>query len=248
MHCAETGCKPDQLLDGGVHVVERQPENWRWPQHRKFPRQPGRLSVVTLGSGAVISVDAADLEWANSAFAGMDRDQLMLGTQIATFAERAARNRLLLYGPFTVYTCPEETVCEPAISRPYELELIEFKDGMAPEALSIDVLQFPHALSASPDNNRPEMLAAIARMDGVPVGVAAVSRDSEFMWQVGIDVLPAHRQQGLAAALTSAVTRAVLDAGAVPYYACSNTNILSMRTALAAGFRPMWVELLTKPI
>ena len=248
MHCAETGCKPDRLLDGGVHVVERRPENWHLPQHRKFPRQAGRLSVVTLGSGAVISVDAADLEWANSAFAGMDRDQLMLGTQIATFADRAARNRLLLYGPFTVYTCPENRVSSLTISEPYEIELIKFYDGRPPEVFPEDLSRFPHALGASPDHNRPEMLAAIARMDGAPVGVAAVSRDSEFMWQVGIDVLPAHRRQGLAAALTSAVTRAVLDAGAVPYYACSNTNIPSMKTALAAGFRPMWVELLTKPI
>ena len=94
---------------------------------------------------------------------------------------------------------------------------------------------------------RPTMIAAIAEQEGEIVGVCGAKLDSPFMWQLGIDVAAEHRGRGLAPALTSAVAEAVLDEGKLPYYGTSATNIPSMRTALAAGFKPMWVEVLSRP-
>jgi len=48
--------------------------------------------------------------------------------------------------------------------------------------------------------------------------------------------------------LTSAVARVVLDTGKLPYYGTSASNVPSMRTALAAGFKPTWVEVLLRPL
>ena len=74
-----------------------------------------------------------------------------------------------------------------------------------------------------------------------------MSKDSEFMYQIGIAVLPEHRGNGLSTVMTAAAAHAAFEAGALPYYGASSSNILSMRTALAAGLRPMWTEVLTRP-
>ena len=48
-----------------------------------------------------------------------------------------------------------------------------------------------------------------------------------------------------APALTSAGAEAMLDEGTLPYYGTSASNIPSMRTAIAVGFKPTWVEVLS---
>ena len=63
------------------------------------------------------------------------------------------------------------------------------------------------------------------------------------MWQIGVDVLPGYRHQGVAAALVSRLAREVLDRGIVPFYCAAWSNIPSVRCAIRSGFRPGWVEL-----
>ena len=82
---------------------------------------------------------------------------------------------------------------------------------------------------------------------GELVGLAGASADGEDMWQIGIDVLPAYRRQGLAKALTSRLAQEILARGKVPFYCCAWSNIASARNAIASGFRPAWVELTLKP-
>jgi predicted GNAT family acetyltransferase len=63
------------------------------------------------------------------------------------------------------------------------------------------------------------------------------------MWQIGIDVLPAYRRQGIASALTSRLAIEILKRGKVPFYCAAWSNIKSVRNAVKSGFRPAWVEL-----
>jgi RimJ/RimL family protein N-acetyltransferase len=128
------------------------------------------------------------------------------------------------------------------------VKVIDIEAEDAANGHMIDRLKFPNALSHEPEQHgRPTVLAAVAYRDGDIAGIAGVTKDSDFMYQIGIDVLPEHRGNGLAPAMTSAAARAVFDIGGLPYYCTSNSNILSMRTALAVGFRPTWVEVLTRP-
>ena len=78
---------------------------------------------------------------------------------------------------------------------------------------------------------------------GALVGFAACSADCEEMWQIGIDVLPAYRRQGIASALTSRLALAILERDKVPFYCAAWSNLCSVRNALRCGFRPAWVEL-----
>jgi len=82
--------------------------------------------------------------------------------------------------------------------------------------------------------------------DNELVGLAACSADAEMMWQIGADVLPAYRRQGIAKALTSRIALEILKHDKVPFYCCAWSNIPSARNAVCCGFRPAWVELTFK--
>jgi predicted GNAT family acetyltransferase len=67
------------------------------------------------------------------------------------------------------------------------------------------------------------------------------------MWQIGIDVLPEYRRQGIASALTSRLAIEIIERGKVPFYCAAWCNIKSVRNARKSGFCPAWVEMTAKP-
>ena len=80
------------------------------------------------------------------------------------------------------------------------------------------------------------------------IGLAACTADAENMWQIGVDVLPQYRGQGIASSLTSILSLEVIERGKVPFYCSSWSNIRSIRNAIKCGFVPSWVEMIIKPI
>ena len=78
------------------------------------------------------------------------------------------------------------------------------------------------------------------------IGLAACSADCDTMWQIGIDVLPEYRRQGIASAITSQLASEILERGKVPFYCSAWSNVKSVRNALRSGFRPAWVEMTAK--
>lgn len=88
-----------------------------------------------------------------------------------------------------------------------------------------------------------DVLGVGAYNGGELVGLAACSADCESMWQIGVDVLPGFRRQGIASALTSCLALAILQKGKVPFYCAAWSNLGSVRNAIRSGFRPAWIEL-----
>ena len=89
---------------------------------------------------------------------------------------------------------------------------------------------------------------AVGAYDGEKlIALAGASADCDTMWQIGIDVLPQYRRQGVASALTARLAIEVLKKGKVPFYCCAWSNIPSARNAVRAGFRPAWVEMTARP-
>ena len=78
------------------------------------------------------------------------------------------------------------------------------------------------------------------------VGLAGCSADCDTMWQIGIDVLPEYRRQGIASALTSRLATEILNRGKVPFYCAAWSNVRSVRNAIRSGLRPTWVEMTAK--
>ncbi|MCI9315242.1 MAG: GNAT family N-acetyltransferase [Lachnospiraceae bacterium] len=97
------------------------------------------------------------------------------------------------------------------------------------------------------DRKELDVLGIGAYDSGRLIGFAACSADCDTMWQIGVDVLPEYRRQGVAAALTSGLALEILRRGKVPFYCSAWSNIRSARNAVKSGFIPAWVEMTAKP-
>ncbi|MBE6806403.1 MAG: GNAT family N-acetyltransferase [Ruminococcaceae bacterium] len=93
-------------------------------------------------------------------------------------------------------------------------------------------------------NRRHLDVLAVGAYDGETlIGLAGCSADCDSMWQIGVDVLPEYRRQGIASALTSRLALEILERGKVPFYCCAWCNMKSARNAVRSGFTPAWAEL-----
>ena len=138
------------------------------------------------------------------------------------------------------YFLPDRTVLKD-LPCAYEMRILEQKDF---EALYVP--EWSNALCA--DRKHLDMLGIGAYDGDKLIGLAGCSADCETMWQIGIDVLPPYRRQGVAAALTAKLALETFARGKIPFYCAAWSNIKSVRNAIKAGFRPAWVEMTAKEI
>lgn len=122
---------------------------------------------------------------------------------------------------------------------PYEMRILHPEDFT-----ELYTQEWSNALCAK--RSELDVLGVGAYDKGRLVGLAGCSADCEEMWQIGIDVLPEYRRQGIASALTSRLALEILHAGKVPFYCAAWSNIRSVRNAIRSGFRPAWVEMTAK--
>ncbi len=127
-----------------------------------------------------------------------------------------------------------------ALDCPYETRLLtraDFADLYLPA--------WSNALCA--ERRELDVLGVGAYDGGRLVGLAGSSADCAEMWQIGIDVLPEYRRQGIASALTARLALEVLERERIPFYCSAWSNIRSARNAVRCGFSPAWVEMTVKP-
>ena len=128
-----------------------------------------------------------------------------------------------------------------ALPCPYETRLLEKTD--------LEELYLPEWSNAlCSDRKHLDMFGVGAYDGGKLVGLSGCSADADEMWQIGVDVLPEYRKNGIAAAVTSRLAAEIIDRGKVPFYCSAWSNIRSVRNAIRSGFFPAWVEMTVKPI
>lgn len=136
------------------------------------------------------------------------------------------------------YFLPDLTRLKP-LDCPYALRLLHAED-FAP----LYTAEWSNALCAA---RRELDVLGVGAYDGdALIGLAACSADCDAMWQIGVDVLPAYRRQGVASALTSRLALEILSREKVPFYCAAWSNIKSVRNAIKCGFYPAWVEVTVK--
>lgn len=74
------------------------------------------------------------------------------------------------------------------------------------------------------------------------IGIAGADKINDDIWEVGIEVLPAYRKDGLATLLTKNLTIKILEKGIVPIWCASSTNIGSQAVANKSDYIPLWFE------
>lgn len=124
---------------------------------------------------------------------------------------------------------------------PYQMRLLH--------SIDFSALYTPQWSNALCEKRRELDVLGVGAYDGgTLIGLAACSADCNGMWQIGVDVLPDYRRQGIASALTSRLALEILERDKVPFYCAAWSNIKSVRNAVKSGFRPAWVEMTAKPI
>lgn len=229
----DLNCRPEDLTGGKKVVVRSQPH----PKARAYLKLPFSCNLVSYGGGVVASVSPEVRDTVAAYIEKYPVEHLFETPNLHALDDALAANGLRTCF-MAEYFLPDFSALKP-LPCPYEMRLL------GPEAFKTLYLpQWSNALS----DKRPHLDAlAVGAYDGdILIGLAGCSADCDTMWQIGIDVLPAYRRQGVAAALTARLALECLDRSKVPFYCAAWSNIPSVRNAIKAGFRPAWAELTMK--
>lgn len=227
----DAGCTPGDFTAGEIRTCISRPH----PAARKYLKLPLFCDFISYGSGVVISAESEEIAQMGRAYAKEHPYPNVFETpSLHCLTEQFAPWNAKPYF-MAEYFLPEiEKI--PDLLCPYPTKLLT-----PPDFAPLYTPEWSNALVA----HRKELdMLGVGAYDGDRlIGLAACSADCDSMWQIGIDVLPAYRRQGIAAALTSALTREILARDKVPFYCAAWSNIGSVKNAIACGFRPAWVHL-----
>ncbi len=93
------------------------------------------------------------------------------------------------------------------------------------------------------DERTPDMLAVCAVENDTILGMASVTRDTEKMWQVGVNVTKEGEGKGIGAYVTSLLKERLLERGILPFYSTVESHIKSQKVAFQSGFEPVFYEM-----
>ena len=229
----DSGCRAEDFLTHENQVVISRPH----PQARRYLELPFFCDLTSYGHNVVASVSGEIAEAVRRYIAGCSAERCFETPRLHLLMEELKA--------FDTNICFMAEYFLPDVDQlrirgcGYETRLLlpsDFTDCYVPE--------WGNALCEK--RRELDRLAMGAFDGGKLVGLAGCSADCDTMWQIGIDVLPAYRGRGIAAALTSQLAAAVLERGIVPFYCCAWSNIGSARNAIKSGFRPAWVQVTAK--
>ena len=228
----DSGCRPEDFFDEGITVVESTVNEGA----RKYLKLPFICDLTWYGHGLVASVRSDLIE---DVRLFLDRH----GSKPEHLFETP-----VLYALNDVLAKHDARVCFmaeyflPDVDRlrvsecQYELRVLVQEDFAQ--------LYLPEWSNAICEKRKElDVLGVGAYDSGKLVGLAGCSADCNSMWQIGVDVLPEYRGQGIASAMTSRLAWEILKRGKVPFYCAAWSNIRSVRNALRSGFRPAWVQM-----
>ena len=108
--------------------------------------------------------------------------------------------------------------------------------------------RFPNAICPRFQPERPDRIVVCAFDGDDIIGMAGCSEDAPHWQQIGIDVMPEHRSQGVGKYLVTLLKNRIEELGDIPFYGTAVANYHSWNIAISCGFRPTWVEIEAKKI
>ena len=208
---------------------------------RRYLKLPFSCQLVSYGNNAVASVSPEFCEIAENYINKYPVEHLFETPHLHVLNEKLmAKGQKICF--MAEYFLPDVDALRQRTvgdAGPYELRLLT-----QPDFAKLYLPEWSNALCK--DRKHLDVLGVGAYDGDKLVGLAGCSADCDTMWQIGIDVLPAYRRQGIASALTSRLAIEILNRGKVPFYCAAWCNIKSVRNAIRSGFRPAWVEMTAK--
>ena len=228
-------CQPEDFLKSTPTVTLSRPH----PEARAYLPLPLACDIVSYGSCAVAMASEETMADVAAYLQKFPTEHLFETPNLHVLDSLMAKHGLNVCF-MAEYFLPDVTVLKPLTCK-YDMRLLTPAE-FAPYYTET----WSNALT--PHRKERDVLA-FGAFDGENlIGLAGCSADCETMYQLGIDVLPEYRRQGIASALTSALALEVLRLGKVPFYCAAWSNIPSVRNAIRCGFRPAWAELTARDI
>lgn len=229
----DAGCRPEDFTRM-ENVIVPSAAN---PGARRYLTLPFDCDLVSYGSNVVASIDEKHRETVEAYLNRFSVAHCFETPNLHVLNDAMQREGLRVCF-MAEYFLPNLTRLKP-LNCPYLLRLLHAGD-FAP-------FYIPAWSNALCSDRRELDVLGVGAYDGdALIGLAACSADCDTMWQIGVDVLPAYRRQGVAAALTSRLALEILSQEKVPFYCAAWSNIPSVRNAIKCGFLPAWVEATVK--
>ena len=223
-------CKAEDFLTPGNKVVHSKTND----RARKYLQLPFSCNLVSYGGPIVASVCP---EVADAVGKYIDRypvERCFETPNLHVLDDALAEHGLRICF-MAEYFLPDMELLQE-LPCPYTVKLLERAD--------LECLYQPAWSNALCERRKHlDVLGVGAYAQGKLVGLAGCSADCEHMWQIGVDVLPGYRRQGIASAITSRLAVEIIERGKAPFYCAAWSNLKSVRNAIKTGFRPAWVEL-----
>ena len=227
-------CAPEDVADGYNHFFPYRPQDGR----RRFREaEECWLKAAVVSEKLLMTGQPEIVGWCREVFADAEGNWFLNGRSLAVLQDRLREDgyRLGSLHPYLIAETPTDPGELPFSVRWYEgAEIEAFRgDGRFSNAYTFE--------EAAPD------MLGVGAFDenGRILGMAGASRDSETMWQIGIDILPEARGKHVGVGLVTLLKNEILRRGRLPFYSTALSHAASLRVGIGAGFRPAWSELYT---
>lgn len=88
-----------------------------------------------------------------------------------------------------------------------------------------------------------ELQGAVDITQKLVKAMAGASKDGKYVRQIGIDVLPEYRGEGLACKLVTCLKQQILEDGLLPFYGTGEAHAVSRSVGIKSGFLPAFAEI-----
>lgn len=190
------------------------------------------FEMITFGNNAAIRADEKIYEWCIDKLKNEEAKNIMDGNILFQIEKKLREFGYALDGENVRYLYLNPHL---KVEKPYEFQYKWFeKEDMSKLH---EIKGYDNAL-----NYERDVLALGAYKNNELVALAGADDYKNYMWQIGIDVLPAYRNSGLATFLVKELAVEIEKRGKIAYYTTWSGNLASTKVALNTGFTPIWVS------
>lgn len=205
-------CEPDDFEKEGIIFVEN--------NEKKFPF----LKICTMGQAVLVSASGTLLPKIQKLLENKSRDEIF--------------ENPFIYGQSIYYIPDFKTYKKIETDNNFQYELLEGEEIQRLKGIS----GFENSLAFDKDGSTSTCIVFYAMKNHEIIALAGASKENEKMWELGVDVRPEYRKNGLGAVLISNLAEAILEKGVIPFYCASTTNISSQAVAHRSGLMPCFVS------
>lgn len=235
----DSACRAEDFLADTPRFFVSRPD----ARARRYLKLPHLCDFVSYGRNAVVSGRADVLEAVKPLVAATSAVDLFVPPAVDGLNRALAPFGLAIrcVGSYFLPDADGFQSAPEARAREYRIRLLEPDDFQ-------DLYQTQWGNALCEKRRALDRLCVGAYLGETLAGLAGASADCDGMWQIGVDVLPAHRGRGIATVITRRLAREVFARGYIPFYCCLWSNLPSMKNALRSGFRPAWAQMSAEPI